>query len=110
MQYGIHLPVKFVLPFEGSIEIIGHVRPPLGTEEQDVCHVPRYFFKRLTVSLKHRQKKKRQHHEYHEESCRTCSDMRFEKEKQRHTEKRTAAETDKLPFRKVEEKFCFDAG
>ena len=110
MNNAVYLLVKPILPCEAVIEIVGHVRSLFRAQEQDICHVLRHLFKRLTVALKHRQQEKRQHHEYHDECRRAGADGFFEQKEKRYTNQRTAAEADKLPLREIEEEFCFDVG
>ena len=110
MKYCVNLLVKLILPCKAVIEIVGHIRPLFRAQEQDIYHVPRRHFKRLTVALKHRQQEERQHHEYHDEGCGACADGFFEQKEKRYTDQRTAAEADTLPLREIEQEFCFDFG
>ena len=99
MNYAVNLLVKLILPCEAVIEIVGFIWSLFRAQEQDVRHVLCHLFKRLTVSLKHRQQEERQHHEYHDECRRAGADGFFEQKEKRYTDQRTAAEADKLPLR-----------
>ena len=110
MNNAVYLLVKLILPCKAVIEIVGHVRPLFRTQKEDICHVLRYLFQRLTVSLKHRQQEERQHQENHDECRRAGADGFFEQKEKRYTDQRTAAEADKLPLREIEQEFGFDFG
>ena len=110
MQYVIYLRVERILLFQGRVEIVGTVQPDFRAQEQDIRHVFCYLFQWLTVLFVQCQKKKRQHQEYHDECRCACTDVWFCEKEQRYTNQRTAAEADKLPLRKIEQKFGFDMG
>ena len=106
----VHLLIQIVLPFQYGVEVFGFIGPDLGPEEADADDIPQNDLQGLPIAFIHRQQEGREHDDHHHHRCCADADVPFEQKEKRDAEKRTAAETHKLSFGKIEQHFAFYFG
>ena len=110
MDNTIDLPIQLSLPIERHIEIVGPVRPPLGTEEHHVQDVLQDLFRWLSVPLVHGEEEEREHEDDHDKDSRVDAQWRLEQEENGNADERPASETNELSFCQIKEDFGFYLG